>query len=326
MNVMVDGVMSDMNQNSFFDIEGDYTAKVYYDAAKTTSMPDDEASNIRIAIMGMRGPTVYSTDGSSGNTMTYDNGTDTFTVSGVASMGFTYAYDIRGTHLNATGAQVNTSATQDLIMLTTTRKVSGTVTMGSICVAGGQSKDVVVIALPNVVDTGSSNFKEMNPAFFRTNSSCVASYAVAIPMNGTYNLEAHIPPDITANFVSSSAYMDPASLQVTITDAAPTASSKNFTFTAATHKIVGLVQKPSGSVGATERSMLWTFAYQPQAGGKGTGTQVAADGTFTLFVTPGVWKVGVSGENMPFPVEIQVDVDSTYALASYTASTKTIII
>jgi len=315
VNVMVDGVMSDMNQNSFFDIAGNYTAKVYYDAAKTTPMPDDEASNIRIAVGGMRGMVIYSTDNSSGNAMTYDNDTNTFTVSGLASMGFIWAYDIRGTHLNAQGAQVNTSATQDLIMLTTTRKISGTVTLGTSCAAGGQSKDVVVMAMPNVVDNGDSGFKEVNPAFFRTNGSCVATYAVAIPINGTYRVEAHIPPDASASTVSSSAYTDPDSQLITITDVAPAASNKNFTFSAATHRIVGSVVKPVGEFGSAERGMLWVFAYQPQEGGKGTGTQVAEDGTFTVYVTPGMWKVGVGGPNMPFPVEVSVEVDNTYELA-----------
>ncbi|KKS23568.1 MAG: hypothetical protein UU82_C0026G0001, partial [Candidatus Nomurabacteria bacterium GW2011_GWC2_41_8] len=83
VNVLVSGVMSDMNQSSFFDIAGNYTAKVWYDTAKTSAMPDNYAANIRIAVSGMRGQLVYSTDGSSGNTMTYDSGTDTFTITGV---------------------------------------------------------------------------------------------------------------------------------------------------------------------------------------------------------------------------------------------------
>ena len=315
---MVNGVMSDMNQNSFFDIAGNYTAKVWYDAAKSISPTDaTDASNIRIVIMGMRGPVVYSTDGSSGNTMAYNDGTKVFTITGVASMGFTSAYDIRGTHLNSTGTQVNTSAIQDLVMLTTSRKISGTITLGASCTSAGQGKDVVIFAMPDQVDTGSTGFKPMDPAFFRTNSSCVASYSVGIPINGVYRVEAHIPPDPGATTVGSSTFTDPSSLSVTISDSALTPTGKNFAFTSATHRIVGTVVKPaSGAFGAGEKDMLWVFAYQPREGGKGTGTQVANGGTFTLFVTPGTWKVGVGGPNMPFPVEVQVDVDSTYLIAS----------
>lgn len=332
VNIMNGGVMSDMGPNTFFDIKGDYTARVYYGANNTSPMPDADKANIRIAIMSMRGPVVYSTNGSSGNTMTYTNGTPgTFTITGVPSMGFTYAYDISGTHLNSSGMQVNTSATQNLIMLATSRKISGTVTMGATCVAGGQNKDVVVMAMPDVVDTGSSGFKEVNPSFFRTGpvngqTACQTTYSMAIPINGTYRVEAHIPPDAGATTVGSSAYTDPSSLQVAITDSALTASGKNFTFSAATHKIVGHVQKPGGAVNTTEGGMLWVFAYQPVENGKGTGTQVDSNGDFTLNVSPGAWKVGVGGPNMPFPVEVPIVVDDTFLISAYTAGTKIIVI
>src|SRR3989338_4291981 len=168
VNVLVSGVMSDMNQSSFFDIAGNYTAKVWYDTAKTSAMPDNYAANIRIAVSGMRGQLVYSTDGSSGNTMTYDSGTDTFTITGVASMGWTWAYDITGVHLGATGKQVSTATTQDLIIPATSRKISGTVTFGSSCASAGQNKDVVLFAMPEQVDFGNADFKPMDMSIFRT--------------------------------------------------------------------------------------------------------------------------------------------------------------
>jgi len=320
VNVMVNGVMSDMNQNSFFDIKGTYTAKVWYDAAKTSAMADGYAANIRIVVAGMRGPVVYSTDGSSGNTMTYDTGTDTFTITGVGSMGWVWAYDITGAHLNAPGGQVNISVSQDLILLTTDKKISGTITLGTSCAAGGQNKDVVIFAMPDQVDTGGTGFKPMDPAFFRTGptngqTACQTTYSVGIPTNGIYRVEAHIPPDPTSATTSSSAFTDPDALSVTISGAG-TVAGQNFVFPAATHRIVGTVQKPSGSFGTEESGMLWVFAYQPREGGYGTGTQVGTDGIFTLYVTPGTWKIGVGGPNMPFPVEVQVDVDDTYLIAS----------
>jgi len=309
VNVLSGGAMNDMGQNTFFDIAGAYTAKVYYSSGTSTLMTDEDNTNIRIVIGGMNGMTVYSVgDGY----MTYDANTDTFSITGVSSMGYTWAYDITGTHLNSSGKEVNTSATQNLFMPTTTRKISGTVTLGASCAVGGQNKQVVVFAMPDNVDSGNSGFKQVEPAFFTTNGSCVANYAVGVPINGTYRVEAHIPPSTSGGITVSTAFTDPAAQLVTISNSALT-SVKNFVFSSATHRIVGTVQKPSGGFGSEERGKLWIFAYQPN-GGKGTGAQVAENGTFTLNVSKGVWKIGVSGDNMPLPVETQVDVDDTYAI------------
>ncbi len=167
--------------------------------------------------------------------------------------------------------------------------------------------------MPDQVNSGDSGFKQVEPAFFTTNDSCVASYAVGVPMNGTYRVEAHIPPSTSGGITVSTAFTDPDAQSVTISSSTLTAV-KNFTFGAATHRIVGTVQKPSGQFGSEERGKLWVFAYQPN-GGKGTGAQVTASSTFTLNVSKGVWKIGVGGDNMPFPVEVQVDVDDTYEIA-----------
>jgi len=311
VNVMVDGVMSDMNQHSFFDIATSYVAKIYYDAE--TLMPDSDKNNIRIVVGGQSGPVVhYNGDG----TTTYDADTDEFTIMGVSSMGWTWAYDITGAHLNSQGQQVDVTTTQNHILTATSRKISGTITLGSSCVNAGKNQNVVIFAMPEEVDTGGNGFKSMDPAFFKTNSSCTVNYSVGIPTNGIYRVEANIMPDVSSSTVGSAAYTTPDALSVTISDSAPTATSKNFTFLAATHRIVGTVRKPSGSFGGDERGMLFVFAYQPRENGKGTGTQVAEDGTFTLYVTPGTWKVGVGGGNMNFPIEVQVDVDDTYLIAA----------
>jgi len=310
VNVLSGSVMSDMGSNTFFDIAGTYTAKVYYSSDTSTPMPDGDNGNIRIVVGGMDGETVYSVGDSY---MTYDSETDTFSITGVSSMGFTWAYDIIGTHLNSAGKEMNTSATQNLFMPATTRKISGTVTLGASCTTGGQSQKVVVFAMPDSVDSGNSAFKQIEPAFFTTGAAdCIANYAIGVPMNGTYRIEAHIPPSTSGGITASTAFTDPDSQLATISDSALT-SVKNFIFSAATHRIVGTVQKPSGEFGSEERGRLWVFAYQPNSG-KGTGAQVAADGTFTLNVSKGVWKIGVGGDNMPFPVEVQIDVDNTYLI------------
>jgi len=309
VNVFSGGVMNDMGQNTFFDIAGTYTAKVYYSSGTSTPMTDGDNTNIRIVIGSENGETIYSVgDGYT----TYNADTNIFSITGVSSMGYTWAYDITGTHLNSSGKEVNTSATQNLFMPATTRTISGTITLGATCEAGGQNKRVVVFAMPDSVDSGDSEFKEVEPAFFTTGADCIADYTVGVSINGTYRVETHIPSSTSNGITVSTSFTDPESQLVTISDAALTAV-KNFTFSAATHRIVGTVQKPSGEFGSEERGKLWVFAYQPN-GGKGTGAQVAENGTFTLNVSLGVWKIGVSGDNMPFPVETQVEVDDTYAI------------
>ncbi len=84
VNVLSGGVMSDMGPNTFFDIAGSYTAKVYYSTGTSTLMDDADNGNIRIVIGGMSGETIYSVgDGF----MTYNSSTDTFSITGVSSMG-----------------------------------------------------------------------------------------------------------------------------------------------------------------------------------------------------------------------------------------------
>jgi len=323
INIKSGDMMNDMGENTFFDIAGTYTAKVYYGNATSSALMDDgDAGNIRIAIGNENGDTVYSVgDGY----MTFSTTTDTFSITGVSSMGYTWAYDVTGAHLNAGGKQVDTSATKNLFMPATSRIISGTMTLGASCGASGKNKKVVIFAMPDSVDSGSNEFKQVEPAFFTTGEDCVANYAIGVPMNGTYRVEAHIPSATSGGITVSTPFTDPESQSAVITDAAPTAT-KNFAFSAATHRIVGTVVKPaSESLGTDERGKLWVFAYQPQ-GGKGTGAQVGDGGAFTLNVAEGMWKVGVSGDNMPFPVEVQVDVDDTYLMAVNPPKGPTIVI
>ena len=309
INIMSGGAMNDMGQNTFFDIAGIYTAKVYYSTGTSTLMDDGDNENIRIIIAGPSGETIhYVGDGY----MTYNDDADTFSITGVSSMGYTWGYDVTGTHLNSIGNEISTSATQNLFMPATARTISGTVTLGTSCGADGQNKNIVVFAMPDSVDSGDSSFKEVEPAFFTTGNDCVANYAIGVSINGTYRVEAHMPQSTSNGITVSSSFADPDAQFATISDSALTAV-KNFTFSTATHRIVGTVQKPSGEFGNEERGKLWIFAYQPN-GGKGTGAQVAENGTFTLNVSKGVWKVGVGGDNMPSQIEVQVDVDDTYAI------------
>ena len=330
VNIMVNGAMSDMNQNSFFDIKGNYTAQIYYSTDTSDPMLDADKNNIRIIVAGPNGIAVHKVgDGA----MTYSNGTPgTFTITGVISMGQIWAFDVTGGHLNSPGAQVDTSAIQELHLIATTRTISGTITLGTSCVNAGKNQNVVVMANPDGVDTGASGFKGVQPAFFTTGplngqTQCQTTYTIGVPINGAYRVEAHIPPNPNNTTVSSSSFTDPSTQFVTISNTSLTASSINFTFTSATHKIVGSVTKPSGTLSTTDKGMLWVFAYQP-VGGKGTGTQVAADGSFTLNVSKGTWKVGIGGPNMPpgSSVEKTVNVDDTYLISSFTAPTLSITI
>lgn len=322
VNVMVGGVMSDMNQSSMFDITANYTAKVYYSADNSTPMPDGDNGNIRFAMWNMGGIIVFKVgDGR----MTYNSGTDTFTITSMPSMGNIWAYDITGAHLSSNGQQVNTSSTQTMRLLATTRKISGTIALGATCAAAGQNKNVMVMAMPEAVDMGGSGFQPMQPIPVTTGpangqTACQSTYNIAVPTNGGYRVEAHLPMDSGTTTFASSNFTDPSGQFVNITNASPTASGINFVFTAATHKIVGQVTRPSGSLTTTEKGMLWVYAYQPQ-GGKGTGASVGSDGTFTLNVSKGPWHVGVSGPNMPYEVGKDINVDDTYLISSYTAGT-----
>ncbi len=318
INVMVGGVMSDMNSNSFFDIAASYTAHVYFSGDNSAPMSDGSAGNIRIIVSGMNGPVVHKVgDGA----MTYSNGSPgTFTITGVSSMGGVWAYDVTGAHLNSTQQPVNTSATQTLHLPASYHKISGTITLGSPCTSAGQSKNIVVMATPQTVDTGSVGFQPMAPAFFTTDASfCTVTYNVGVPAAGIYRVEAHIPPDPTATAIASAAFTEPDALSITMVSS-DVSSGTDLPFTSAAYEIHGTVIKPGGSTfssGDTSQSgMLFIYAYQPRTGGKGTGTQVNPDGTFTLYVDQGVWKLGVSGPNMPNSVETEVDVDSTYTIAA----------
>ncbi|MDP3004514.1 MAG: IPT/TIG domain-containing protein, partial [Candidatus Azambacteria bacterium] len=55
VNIKVGDLMNDMGQNTFFDIAGTYTAKVYYSSSTSTPMSGVGNTNIRIVIGGMNG-------------------------------------------------------------------------------------------------------------------------------------------------------------------------------------------------------------------------------------------------------------------------------
>ncbi|HBB03175.1 MAG: hypothetical protein US89_C0008G0013 [Candidatus Peregrinibacteria bacterium GW2011_GWF2_38_29] len=311
LKVFVNGNMNDADYNAFFDVAGSYAFKVYYGQNDDTStpMPDADAGNIRAHIGGMNGEeSHYVGDGN----MTYDTDSDTFTVAGVSSMGWTFAYDVTGAHLSSDGNEITTTETRNIFIPTSYRTISGTITLGSTCTSAGQNKQVVVFPSPQQVDFGSEGFKSTQPIFVTTNSECTSNYTVGVSTAGIYRMESHIPPDKGGTTVSASQFVDPDALTVTVNG--ENITGQNFTYTSATHKIVGTITKPSGSFGDDERDMLWVWAYQPRENGRGTGTQVNDDNTFTLYVTPGVWKVGVGGSNIQYPIEVSVEVDGTYAI------------
>jgi hypothetical protein len=325
VNVMVSGLMSDMGQNTFFDILKPYTFKIFYNGlGAPNAMPDVDAASISVAIGSPSGMRVYSTTDTT-NILTYTNATDEFSIATVSNMGWTWAFDTRGAYLNSNGAQIDTSATQSIVLVTATRSISGTITLGSPCAAGGQNQWIAVMAMPEFQEQsgggGQNGPMNVQPSFFKTNSSCVATYGIGVINNGVYRVEANIPPDMSgSSSVSSSPFISSGSLSVTINDTTPTATGKNFTFTSANRRIYGTLKGPDNTnISETDLRDMFVGAYQPIENGKGTMTKptlVSGVAKFVLYVSEGTWKVNVNGPKIPFPVEAQYDVTSVNTLTA----------
>jgi len=305
-----DGIMSDISDKSFFDVLGNVYLKLY---VNSTSTAIESSTNMRIFISSKSGERVYSAGDAYG--ATFDNSSYVYTIPGISSFGFVWAYDASGAYLPSPGTelQTNTSSTAPMPLIfpaATTRKVSGTVTLGTECSTEGQNRWVAVMAMPEGSQTQMGP-GGVQPAFFQTNNSCVASYSVALPGNGTFRVEAHLPPS-----TSSVNLLSPSGQNVVITDSSQTATV-NFTFTSAQRKIYGrIVDRNGDALDAAKYAELWVFAYQPKEGGKGTAAKPNDSGYFSLYVNEGVYKIGVSGPMMPFPLERDITVDSSATFAT----------
>ena len=315
--VMVNGAMSDMGQNTFFDILKPYTFKVFYNGLGSP-MPDGDSSKVSVAIGSMNGMKIYNTLDTE-NILTYTATTDEFSIATVSNMGWTWAFDTSGAHLNSNGNPIDTSATQSIILLTATRSIAGTVTLGSPCTAEGQNQYIVVMAMPEFEENSGGGPKDIQPAFFKTNGSCVATYKIGVSNNGVYRVEAHLPPDMSGSgAVSSAPFIDPSPLSAAISDSALAVTGKNFTFTSADRRIYGTLKGPNNTdISAENLQEMFVGAYQPIENGKGTMTKptlVGGVAKFVLYVSEGTWKVNVNGPKIPSLIETQVDVTSAYTL------------
>ena len=318
--VASDGTMSDMNESTFFDIVGPLYVQVILQNGVSTSTVNDP-TNIRIFIGNKEGTETYYKSGDAG--VSYDATTTVYTINDISSTGFMWAYDASGARLQSMGMQVqpNTSSTVPQVLTltgTTTRKVSGTITLGGTggsCTAAGQNKNVALMAFAQTSGT-STDMGQVMPAFFTTDGTCQVSYNVPLSGNGTYNIEAHLPPSQTATPL-----MDPSPQTVVITDSTTTATV-NFTFSAAARKIYGRVVDGSGNaLSSSTYSDLWVWAYQPIVNGKSSGSVPNGTGYFTLYVDNGSYKIGVGGKGMPSGTEQDLVVDSSAAFDLTATST-----
>ncbi|MCR4275208.1 MAG: carboxypeptidase regulatory-like domain-containing protein [Candidatus Wolfebacteria bacterium] len=311
--VTSDGMMSDMNQNTFFDISGPLNVRVDLLAGVSTSTVTS-SGNVSLVIAGMSGPQVY-TAASSG--ITFSTSTGVYTIDNIAGMGMVWAYDPTGARLPAPGANIQsgTSSSSPLVLTlqgATTRKVSGTITTKASCDADGRNKTIAVFAMPQGTNTQMGPGGVM-PSFFSTTSTCQVAYAVALPSNGFYRVEAHLPP--SQSTTSTSPLIEPSGQMFEITDSTTTITS-NLTFTAADRKIYGRIVDGAGSaLSASKYNEMWVTAYQPIANGKGSATMPNSTGYFSLYASQGTYKIGVGGPGMPGSVEKEIVVVSSSAFA-----------
>ena len=301
-----EGMMSDVTDNSFFDVLGNVYIKL---VDSTSTNPLTASTNMRIFVGSPNGENVYYDGDSHGTTFN----SPVYTIPNISSKGFTWAFDASGNYLSSPGSGLlaNTSSTSPQVLVlqgTTTRKVSGTITLGQSCTLEGKDKLVAVMALPEGTEVKMGPGGPQ-PSFFTTGAGCTTTYSLALPSDtatSTFRIEAHLPPG-----TSSALLMDPPGQLVTVSAANPTATA-NFTFTQADRRIYGRIVGADGNPLSPQKYQeLWVFAYQPKANGKSSGTRANSNGYFSLYVAEGAYKVGVGGPMMPFPIEKEINVDSS---------------
>ncbi len=283
------GMNSDVNPNTFFSVVGNYYVKL---ALATSSSPITTSTNMRVFIGAQNGQNIYYVgDGST----TFSTSTYVYTIPDISSEGFVWAYDASGGDLPAPGTQLqsgtSTSSPQVLILSTSTvNKVSGTLALGA---TYGANKLVAVMAMPQgaQVQMGPGG---VQPAFFETDGSGNADYVLALPGNGTYDVEAHMPPSTTTIPIS-----DPSGQAITISNTTTTATA-NFTFTSATREIYGQIVGANGNPLLSDQyNNMWVVAYQPVQNGKSSSGNPNGNGYFGVYANDGVYKLNITGPNVP---------------------------
>ncbi len=304
------GMMSDVNQNTFFDILGNAYFKL---ALATSSAPIATSTNMRIFVGDKNGEHVYYAGDASSTS--FNATTYVYTIPNISGNGFVWAYDASGTNLPAPGTQLqsgtSSSTPQTLVLASSTPySVSGTITLGTSCIAAYKNQNVAVMAIPQGASAAMGP-GGVQPAFFTTDTACQTSYALALPGAGTYDVEAHLPPSTSAGGL-----LDPAGQTAVITGGTPTATA-NFTFTTAAHSIYGRVVGGDGAaLTADKYNNLWVFAYQPIAGGQGGAARPDTSGYFRLYAAAGAYKLSVGGPAMPSGIEQDVLVTTSTSFAA----------
>jgi len=316
--ITTDGTMSDINENSFFDILTDVYLKIF---VNSTSTPVTTSTNIKIFVSGKGGERIYFVGDSQGTS--FNETTFVYTIPQISPFGFIWAYDAAGYYLTAPGSELNNmdnSLTNPLTLLfpaTTTKKVSGTITLGDSCSDDGRNRWVAVMTVPEGFEGAIGPGSNVQPSFFKTNNSCQAFYALALPGNGIFRVESHLLPT-----TSSTPLLDPTGQIINVSDANPT-PTVNFTFNSATRKIYGrIVDKDGAALPSAKYQEMWVHTFQTKEGGVSSSAKPNGSGYFSLYVIEGIFKIGVSGPMMPFPIEkdITVDNSSTFDLDSTTVA------
>ncbi len=297
------GAESGMSPNSFFDTLVNLNFKVKIPAGTSLS-----TSTTRIIIGKMGGPTVYYTG--DGSTLSSGIANDaTITIPNASSMGFNWAFDNAGNYVSATGREVNPATTTIFNLATSTTKVSG-------LISGAAANKMLVIFADPVEGSGSGmEFKE--PIFVSTNANGTTSYNVGLSATGTYLIGVEDPG--FGGTASSSPTLAPANQTVNASTTTPV-TGIDFTFTAATARIHGKLEKATGNFatgpGADE---FHVFAYQPIENGLHASAMIDSNGEFDLYVNPGVYLIEAGGPRVPSPVKAQIEVktgDTNFAISN----------
>lgn len=157
-----------------------------------------------------------------------------------------------------------------------------------------------------------------------TTANGTTTNIIYYPADGDYSVG--VGPQINKTFMGpppAPDYVMPRPTQVHVANGVASSPTINFDLVNAGNTITGSVQDSSGKAVANAN----VFAYSPQ-GGFGTFGQSGSNGSFSLAVAPGSYKVGASAPGFPSGLEVSVVVDSSgnvFVNGSATASASVVI-
>jgi len=312
--VVVNGIESDFNPNSFFDIKGNFQFKI----VDSGTGADIGSTNGRVVIGTITGPTLYN-DWNITGTTSYSNVDGIFTIFDVSSMGFAWAFDASGDHVVGSGSEIDTTQTVTFSLDGIARKISGSIS------GAGANRDIVIFTDP--IEESGTGMEWREPVFIHTDANGAATYNVGLGVAGKYIVGVEDPGFKTGT--SSSPKIAPATQEVDVTSA--NATNINFAFSAATARIHGKIQKAEGKTFATGpgADVFHIFAYEPKE--NGLHASAMPDSTtleFDLYVNSGVYMIELGGPNVPFWIEEKIEVktdDPNFALTNSTTDITLII-